>query len=154
MANLYESVSRTLRPYYYLITIGTLCIVFGVASWFIYMRYTKKTRDIEKNADIYNGTTQPPMTLYLFYADWCPACKRAKPEWNNFRDTYNGRLINGYKLTCTEIECSDESGTTADLVNRYNITQFPTIKLIKGDDIYDFDAKVTKDHLEKFVHSV
>jgi len=154
MANLYEAVSRTIRPYYYFILIGVICIVFAVASWFIYKRYKAKENDLEKNADIYAGTAPPTMILYLFYADWCPACKRAKPEWNSFRDQYDKRVINGYKLSCVEIECSDESGETADLVSRYNITQFPTIKLVKGSDVYDFEAKVTTNHLEKFVHSV
>ena len=27
-------------------------------------------------------------TMMLFYVDWCPHCKTAKPEWNKMKDKY------------------------------------------------------------------
>ena len=90
----------------------------------------------------------------LFYVDWCPHCKTAKPEWEQVKAEYEGKTINGYSIVFTEINCTNETPDTEKLMNTYKIEGYPTIKLLKDGQVIEFDAKPTKAHLEQFLKTV
>jgi thiol-disulfide isomerase/thioredoxin len=92
--------------------------------------------------------------LMFFYADWCPHCKTAKPIWNDLKTQYQNKTINGYQVLFTEVNCTSESAETEQLMNKYNIEGFPTIKLIKDGQIIEYDAKPTKETLNEFLNTV
>jgi len=92
--------------------------------------------------------------LMLFYADWCPHCKTAKPIWNDLRTQYQNKTINGYQVLFTEVNCTSESAETEQMMNKYNIEGFPTIKLLKDGQIIEYDAKPAKDTLNEFLNTV
>ena len=46
--------------------------------------------------------------LLFFYTDWCPHCKKAKPVWNELKEEYNNKTINGHAITFREIDCDKE----------------------------------------------
>ena len=39
------------------------------------------------------------------------------------------------------------------MADRYGIEGFPTIKLIKGDEVIEYDARPNKDTILEFLHS-
>ena len=43
---------------------------------------------------------------------------------------------------------------TAELIKKYKIESYPTIKVSKDNNTIEFDAKVTADNLSKLVNSV
>jgi thiol-disulfide isomerase/thioredoxin len=92
--------------------------------------------------------------ILFFYANWCPHCKSAKPVWNDLKTKYENKIINGYTIIFTEIDCSNENAESEKMMNKYNVEGFPTIKLIKDGQVIDFDAKPTQDSLDKFLNSV
>jgi len=92
--------------------------------------------------------------LMLFYVDWCPHCKTAKPEWENLKQEYQGKTINGYSLLFTEINCTNESPEVEKMIHTYKIEGYPTIKLIKDGQVIEYDAKPTKATLVQFLNSV
>ena len=92
--------------------------------------------------------------LMLFYVDWCPHCKTAMPEWNKFKNEMNNTEVNGYKLVCVEYNCTTESTEIKKLISKYNIEGYPTVKLIKNNEIYDFDAKPTVSYLKQFCYTM
>jgi len=92
--------------------------------------------------------------MMLFFADWCPHCKKAKPEWEAVKAEYDGKKINGYTVTFVEYDCSDETPEVERIVSKYNIEGYPTVKLLKDDQIVEFDAKPTKATLEQFLNTV
>jgi thiol-disulfide isomerase/thioredoxin len=92
--------------------------------------------------------------LMLFYVDWCPHCKTAKPVWEDIKTEYENKTINGYHVMFTEINCTNENAEIEQLMNKYSIEGFPTIKLLKDGQIIEFDAKPTKANLEQFLNSV
>ena len=53
----------------------------------------------------------------------------------------------------TEHNCTEESAGNEELLNRYKIEGYPTIKLLKDNQIIEFDAKPTKDNLEQFLNT-
>lgn len=115
-----------------------------------------------KNNTTYNANREhtPPeedgkvAQLMLFYADWCPHCKKAKPEWEKMKSEYDGKMINGYIIVFVDHNCTEENTETAELSNKYNIEGYPTIKLIKDDQVIEYDAKPTKSTMETFLQSV
>ncbi len=100
------------------------------------------------------AAAEKTVTIYLFYADWCPHCKRAKPTWNEVKTDYEGKTVNGYLVHFEEINCTEENEEVADMIRKYKVEGYPTIKMQKGAQVIEFDAKITKDNLEKFISSV
>lgn len=92
--------------------------------------------------------------IMLFYVDWCPHCKTAKPAWNDVKSEYENKTINGYKVIFTEVNCTEETAEVEHLMNKYNIEGFPTIKLLKDGQVIEYDAKPTKDTLTQFLNTV
>jgi thiol-disulfide isomerase/thioredoxin len=91
--------------------------------------------------------------LTLFYATWCPACKSIKPEWDQFKNDYSNKKINGSVLLIREVDCSEPNPETEDIMNQYNITGFPTVKLTYNGKIIEVQQKPTYDNLVKFANS-
>ena len=87
--------------------------------------------------------------LYFFYTDWCPHCKKAKPEWFAFKESIKGGSVKGYKINFFEIDCEKDK----DLANKYKVEGYPTIKLVVGNQIIEYDAKPSKDTLTEFLQA-
>lgn len=89
--------------------------------------------------------------ILFFYADWCPHCKQAKPEWEKFKEQHNGSVVNNHKLILIDVNCTSELGESGQLIKTYNVEGFPTIKMKKEGKIVEYDAKVSKQNLDLFV---
>ena len=94
-----------------------------------------------------NTSTVKVCELFYFYTSWCPYCKKSRVEWNKFKAEWDHKTYNGYVLQFQEVDC-DVDETTA---TKYNVTKYPTIKLVKDDTVIDFDAKPTVDTLTRFL---
>ena len=92
--------------------------------------------------------------LMLFYVDWCPHCKTGKPAWDEVKNEYQHKLINGYNVLFKEYNCTEETAEIEQLMNQYKIEGYPTIKLVKDGQVIEFDAKPTKAALEQFLNTV
>ncbi len=142
-----------------------LLIIFGILwlfitltiSYFSYNSYIKplinehklNNEFVNKNID----SNDEDILVMYFYTDWCPYCKRAEPEWKQFKnyvDNKNNNKNKDYTINVVSINC-DENKKMAD---KYEIEGYPTIKLIYKKKVYDYDAKVTKDNLVEFVNSI
>jgi thiol-disulfide isomerase/thioredoxin len=91
--------------------------------------------------------------LTLFFATWCPACKAIKSEWEQFRNDYSNKQINGAVLLIREVDCSEPDPETEDVMSQYNIVGFPTVKLTYNGEITELRQKPTYDNLVVFVNS-
>ena len=131
-------------------------IGFAILGYLIYDQFINKNTVFNANRE---GAKSDPNSnktaeMMLFYVDWCPHCKTAKPEWENLKSEYEGKQINGYNLKFTEYNCTAESAENDALMNKYKIEGYPTIKLLKGDQVIEYDAKPTKSTMEQFLHTV
>jgi len=130
-------------------------VLFIILAFFYYFNYVSpkfKTSYQIKEGEF--NTPSKQAELLFFYADWCPHCKTAKPIWNEIKTEFQNRTINGYNILFTEINCSNENAETEQMMNKYNIEGFPTIKLLKDGQIIEYDAKPTKDTLREFLNTV
>ena len=69
-------------------------------------------------------------------------------------DTIRVKTINGYTVVFTEINCTTETEEISQMMNKYKIEGFPTLKLLKDGQIIEYDAKPTKDTLDEFLNTV
>ena len=142
----------------FLMMIGGLAFLVGL--YLLYKKYGFKVKILEKftaNNEKNDGEgegSNKSAELILFAVDWCPHCKTAKPEWENLKASLDGKQVNGYTVVFTEHNCTKESEEINQLVNKYKIEGYPTIKLIKDGQIIDFDAKPTESTLNEFLNTV
>jgi thiol-disulfide isomerase/thioredoxin len=178
MANLYTYVDSLLKPYYKYIVVFIVLFLFVLLARFVYRKYFLKGNNNKKFSNVANANNAKPiMAIYFFHVEWCPHCVKAQPEWDNFKNQHHNTVVNGYLLQCYDINCTDDNGdeviqydnssdvliTTnipptpikiSELIKKYEIDSYPTIKLTKDDIVVEYDAKITKDSLTKFINSV
>jgi thiol-disulfide isomerase/thioredoxin len=157
MAAFYDIVNRILRPYYTYILIAVVFIIFLFGANYAYKTFY--TKQIEKKNDKYSDVANADkrsneIIIYFFNVDWCPHCKTAKPEWEKFAKLYEGKEKGEYVIKCVNYNCTDETSEVTQTINKYNIDSYPTVKMVKDGQIIDFDAKITRDHLEQFVETM
>jgi thiol-disulfide isomerase/thioredoxin len=141
------------------IMIIAFIVIFSVISlyYYFYYVYPKVKPSYQPNKELMDGNNETHSNvaeLLLFYVDWCPHCKTAKPIWNELKTQYENKTINGYKIIFTEINCTTETAEIEQMVNKYNIEGYPTIKLLKDGQVIEYDAKPSKATLEQFLNTV
>lgn len=136
------------------IVIALILIMLGI--YFYYQYTSNKSNAYSANRENMPLTTgkNSHVELIFFTVDWCPHCKTAKPEWDSLKTEYENKTINGYNIIFTEHNCTAESAEVEELMNKYKIEGYPTIKLLKDNQIIEYDAKPTKATLEQFLNTV
>lgn len=174
MANIVNVISEKLKPYTNVITSAIVFIIFVLIAYYVYKNYYLPYQEKNKMSDVANSNQRKKIAnIFFFYVDWCPHCKTAKPEWNNFKLQFNDTEVKGYTIKCYDINCTEDNGTIditdmpseatglikttptkiADLIREYNIDAYPTIKMLKDDYTIDYDAKISEESLDKFIHT-
>lgn len=131
-----------------------------IAIFFLFKKYNLKVKILERftsnneNDASSSSNGSKSAELMLFSVDWCPHCKTAKPEWENLKASLEGKQINGYNIVFSDWNCTQESDEINNLINKYKIEGYPTIKLLKDGQIIEFDAKPTESTLKDFLNNV
>ena len=151
--NMFQTVTNFAKTNW-LVIVASLAMI--ALSYYVYITYVanKTTYNANRENDAENSDSNKVATMMLFYVDWCPHCKTAKPEWENLKAEYEGKQINGYNLVFTEYNCTTESPEIDELMNKYKIEGYPTVKLLKDNQVIEYDAKPTKETMEQFLHTV
>jgi len=133
-----------------------VALLLLVLAYYTYKQYADTQSSFKANREHIpkDQNSNKTATLMLFYVDWCPHCKTAKPEWESLKSQYEGNAINGYTLMFTEHNCTAESEEVSELMDKYNIEGYPTIKLLKDNQVIEYDAKPTKSTMEQFLNTV
>ena len=136
-----------------IVIFGLLIVLF---AYYTYKQYSNEKTAFHANRENIpkDQNSNKTATLMLFYVDWCPHCKSAKPERDSRKAEDDGKSVNGYTVTFVEHNCTNESSEITQLMDKYNIEGYPTIKLIKDNQVIEYDAKPTKSTMEQFIHTV
>ena len=127
-------------------------LLFLIAALYVYRRYIsdRLNKNYAPNNEFTdNGATVQSADIYFFYTTWCPHCKTAKPIWDEFKTEMTGKTVNGITLNFFEVDCDKDAATS----DKFNVKGFPTIKLVKGNQIIEYDAKPSKVNLIEFVNT-
>lgn len=151
---------KKLRTYlsWKLFFIMVAIVILIVAIVFVYKKYLvpKMNPTYAPNKEfIEQSEEEKEAELLIFTVDWCPYCKKAMPVWKKFQTEYDGKTINGYNLNFRTINCTDENDAEVkELLNKYSVDGYPTIKLLKDGDAITYDAKPEFNTLQQFLQTV
>ena len=138
--------------------------LFAVAGYWAYVNYISPM--LGANSGVKQGSSKvddeensgsagvkfedaPVAELYLFKTDWCPHCKRAQPIFESMKTEYENKLVNGTRVLFKVVDCEQEPS----LADKFKIEGYPTIKLVKGNQVIEYDAKPEKDTLMEFLQT-
>ena len=137
------------------IMIAVLLLILAIFYVFKYYVQSQMNPEYVANKEYIPGeptNVTEYVDVMMFTVDWCPYCKKAKPIWDEFKNTYDQKVVNGYKINVKTINCTnDEDIEVKKLLDKYNIEGFPTIKAVKDGKTYDFDAKPDSNSLKQFL---
>lgn len=138
------------------IAIIIVVLLLTIFAYYAYKQYADSKTNFYANRENVpkDENSNKTATLMLFYVDWCPHCKTAKPEWESLKSQYDGKMINGYTISFIEYNCTTESDEISQLMDKYSIEGYPTIKLLKDNQVIEYDAKPTKTTMEQFLNTV
>jgi thiol-disulfide isomerase/thioredoxin len=130
-----------------LIIISVVLLLVGLG---IYYYTNTETFDTNKNTNT-NTELNHTADLMYFFTDWCPHCKKAKPEWAKITEYLDSNKINNYNVHCIEYDCSKQTPDIEQLMDKYQIEGYPTIKLRLNGNIKTFDSNITYDNVIDFL---
>ena len=148
-----SKVGKAANPQFLIILL--IALLFIIAALFMYRRSVAgrvnnkyvTNNEFSKNAT--NGESVSSVDVYFFFTEWCPHCKTAKPVWADFKKQMGGKSANGVTIQYYEIDCDKDTATS----DKFNVKGFPTIKLVKGSQIIEYDAKPSVVNLIEFVNA-
>ena len=146
---LYSAVTST---QFFIILLVTAIFIF--IAVYIYKKYvkTKIEREYVPNKEFLPGPRPgeiPSVDLYYFYTEWCPYCKESRPIWNKFKDKMKNKYVKDKRINFIEVDCEKNK----NLAEKYDIKGYPTIKMINGNKVIEYDAKTNIDTLHQFIDS-
>lgn len=126
-------------------------VIFLIAALYTYRRFVagSMSKNYVPNNEFDTKGAIESVDIYFFYTTWCPHCKTAKPVWAEFKKEMTDQTVNGVTLNFFEVDCDKDTATA----EKFNVKGFPTIKLMKGNKIIEYDAKPSVDTLKEFVRS-
>ena len=82
----------------------------------------------------------------VFYAPWCGHCKKLMPAWNQFAEQ------EGHKnqLKVAVVDCDNQENN--DLCGAFDITGYPRILYLRGDQYYRYRGERTVEKITEFVY--
>ena len=162
MSNTVDLLLSYVRSYYFRIMIVSLFVIFIVIGFYAYKQFYPSVNATNKFSDVPNNNSAgKEITITIYHVDWCPHCIKALPDWITFVDEYNGKNVNGSKIVCVDVDCTDNKDTKIKNLLEKNpkIDSFPTVRGVMVQDggkeiTIQYKSKITKDNLEKFVLSI
>ena len=132
-----------------------VAIFFLIVAIYLYNKYVTPMVD---NKFIPNNEFQQKsddsddvqnVELYIFTVNWCPHSKKAIPIWEQLKEEYSNKTFNNYNINFIQVD-GEENPSLAD---KYKVEGYPTIKMVKGNQIIEYDAKPSLEHLKEFLNS-
>jgi thiol-disulfide isomerase/thioredoxin len=131
--------------------IAALSIIFIIIAVYTYRTYIlPKTNYVANKEFTSNGEADniDSAELYFFYTEWCPHCKTSKPIWNDLQKDIGTNKVKGKRIHFIAVDCDKEPETAA----KYKVEGYPTIKLVVGNQVIEYDAKPEFETLKQFLN--
>tara|TARA_Y100001935_G_C17284868_1_gene499744 strand:+ start:659 stop:1168 length:510 start_codon:yes stop_codon:yes gene_type:complete len=159
-SNLFSKVKNILNNpwtiFYVILSLG----IFIALGYYVYYNYVapKIKPTYVENKELINETQEKNAYLHLFSTEWCPHCKELLKEdgvWQKITNNTELKKINNYNLIFVPINGDDEKRVSEfETQYKVKVDGFPSIYLIKDDQIVEFDANPTEDSLIQFLNTV
>jgi|TARA_B100000795_G_scaffold269271_1_gene258154 thiol-disulfide isomerase/thioredoxin len=140
----------------FLIVITISALFMGIALY-VYTSYISPKLDpsFVPNREFVEKNEEKTASVYFFYTEWCPHSKKSKPIFEKVMRTFNGKSVNGTTLTFNLINGEKDDDKLLDFegTHKVQIDGFPTIYLVNGDKVIEYDANPTEESLSEFLHT-
>lgn len=150
---------RYYRPYERHILVGLVGLVCLGIGCYVLWNYAPKSAKIRDPENVPNASqTHTKADIHFFNVDWCPHCTKAKPEWVDFYTKYHDKQVGNYVVNCVGgekgLDCTDPSVPEVnDAIARFDVEHYPTVKMVKDNEVYDFDTRVSSTSLAQFIQA-
>lgn len=134
------------NPRLRIITVFVFLLFFSI-SLYIYFKYIQPKLNLSyvDNKEFVSKEADKLVVIW-FYTDWCPFCKSTYSEWKSFKnDVENGNFDTPIEFR--EINCDKDE----NFANKYNIEEYPSIRIIYKEEVYIYDAKPNRINLMEFL---
>ena len=144
--------------------ISSLALFIGLA-YYVFSKYVEprySSRYVQ-NKEFVPEVPIPnyDVDIYLIFTDWCPHCKKLMEEngeWGKIENKWNGKIKKSkYRLNFNRIN-GDNTKEIKDFEEKYlkegKIESYPTIYLIKDNQVIEFDANPELEKFTNFLDSV
>lgn len=158
LSTLSQSVKGMLFNKKFIMILVVTTILLGVA-FYIYNTYISPriNPDFVANRE-FDQKDEGYADIYLFAVDWCPYSKKAKPIWEGIKKEFDKKTINNYIINFHEINGEKNSKDLEKFENKYlngkKIDGYPSIYLVKDDQVIEYEAKPDENTLTEFINSI
>jgi len=141
----------------FLIILAVCSIFIGLAIY-VYMYYVAPKLDpsfVPNREFVKEKPPEKKATLYLFYTNWCPHSKKALPVFNSLKEKMEGKPVNDVIINFVAVNGESEEGQMTDFEKEHKVKVdgYPTIFLVKGDQVVEYDAITTEETLNEFLNT-
>lgn len=142
------------------IVILLLISLFLAVAFYVYNNYIapKMNPDFVPNREYTHEGESDVAELYLFHVGWCPYSKKAKPVWKKMKNKFDNKTINNITIRFTSIDGEKNSKDLEKFEDKYlngkKVDGYPSIYMVKGQDVYEYEAKPSVKTLTEFINSV
>ena len=78
------------------------------------------------------------ITIYFFWASWCPHCISFKPIFEEFEN----KVSDNQNIKINKVQCDENTQEVLDYVQKYNIEGFPSVIIVNDDGTFKhFEGK-------------
>tara|TARA_B100000795_G_scaffold49667_1_gene32633 strand:+ start:1559 stop:2026 length:468 start_codon:yes stop_codon:yes gene_type:complete len=132
-----------------------LIAIFLGAAFYVYNKYIAPRLDptFVSNREFTSQEAAHNAELYFMFAEWCPYSKKVLPIWHKLKEKYNRKVVNKFKVEFKEFDGDKNEKEIDDFSKRFKkkIDGYPTIILIKQNEVIEFDAEPTEENLLAFI---
>jgi len=123
--------------------------VLALAAWWLWKNYFAHGMGMERFAES-GAKSIGTLTCTMYYVNWCPHCKDAKPEWEKLVQAFHGKTINGKKILITKVDCEK----FPEVAKQQNVTGYPTFKFDLDGRQLNFQGERSFDSFKKYIENV
>ena len=145
------------------VVIIILIAIFIGAAIFVYNKYVapKLNPTFVENREFTNKEIKNnDATIYFIYATWCPHSKKVIKHWEKLKKKYDYKIIKRpvnpdtqATLTFIEFDGDKQEEEIEEFSKSHgkNIDGYPTIILVKNNEVIEFEAEPTMSNLNEFI---
>jgi len=110
-----------------------------------YLKYKSKYLVLKNSRSMIGGGDKNTTEIALYKANWCGHCKMFLPVWEKLQNNYTNDKI---KFTTYDSELHK------DIIEQNNIQGFPTIHIMKGGSIQEYNGDRTYEVLVETINNL
>lgn len=146
---LFDSLSRKQLVLLAIVSIVCICVMGYYLYRCINPIYENFEEEVDENLSGPETFSNNEVVMRMFHVNWCGYCKSAKPHYTEFKNSIDGKTINGRVVKVELIDFEDKANE--DIVKQFEsvVEGYPTIILtIDGkNNIYQGDRESASSYI-------